>query len=123
MQPGERVLDTCAAPGSKATAMAERVGPEGRVLALDRHVRRLDLVRRDARRLGLAHLEAREADVARGLPDAAATASFDRVLVDAPCSGLGALRRNPDASWRLRPQDPGRLSQVQNLAGIQFIGL
>lgn len=111
-QPGERVLDTCAAPGAKATAAAEDVGPEGRVVALDRHGRRLDLLRRDARRLGLANVEVRQADATLPLPESFDSA-FDRVLVDAPCSGLGTLRRNPDARWRLRPADPGRLARVQ----------
>lgn len=111
-EPGERVLDTCAAPGAKATAAAEDVGPGGRVVALDRHARRLDLLRRDARRLGLANIEVRQADATRPLPDSF-EAAFDRVLVDAPCSGLGTLRRNPDARWRLRPEDPARLARVQ----------
>jgi 16S rRNA (cytosine967-C5)-methyltransferase len=112
-QPGERVLDACAAPGTKATAIAERVGPEGRVLALDRSARRLRLVPRDARRLGLANLAVAAADATRALGAWAPPASFDRVLVDAPCSGLGALRRNPDARWRLRPEDPARLAAIQ----------
>ncbi len=109
---GDRVLDTCAAPGAKATAAAEDVGPDGRVIALDRHGRRLDLLRRDARRLGLANIEVRRADATLPLPDSF-DSSFDRVLVDAPCSGLGTLRRNPDARWRLRPGDPARLARVQ----------
>jgi 16S rRNA (cytosine967-C5)-methyltransferase len=112
-QPGERVLDACAAPGGKATAIAELLAGGGEVLALDRHARRLDLVRRQARRLGLANLRCLERDAARPFPDVAGERGFDRVLVDAPCSGLGTLRRNPDARWRVRPEDPARLAQVQ----------
>jgi 16S rRNA (cytosine967-C5)-methyltransferase len=108
---GERVLDACAAPGTKATAIAERVGPDGRVLALDRNRQRLGLVARDARRLALPHLAVRCADASRPLP--VELDHFDRVLVDAPCSGLGTLRRHPDLRWRLRPEDPDRLSAVQ----------
>src|SRR5262249_33294128 len=67
-QPGERVLDTCAAPGGKATAIAERVGMHGSVLALDRHPGRLDLVRRAARRLQLGRLECRAFDATQDLP-------------------------------------------------------
>ena len=111
-EPGERILDTCAAPGTKATAIAERVGETGRVLALDRHARRLDLVARDARRLALPNLETRVADAARDL-SAAGREPFDRVLVDAPCSGLGAMRRNPDLRWRVSPEDPARLARTQ----------
>jgi 16S rRNA (cytosine967-C5)-methyltransferase len=111
-QPGERVLDACAAPGGKATAIAERLGPEGSLLAIDRHARRLDLIRRSARRLGLSALRTLERDLTRPLQDPL-VADFDRVLVDAPCSGLGALRRNPDARWRVGPADPARLAEVQ----------
>lgn len=110
--PGERVLDACAAPGTKTTAIAERVGPAGLVVALDRNARRLALVGRAARRLGLENVTALACDAAQplaGVPGA----PFDRVLVDAPCSGLGALRRNPDARWRLAPEDPLRLAEPQ----------
>jgi len=123
-QLGERVLDTCAAPGTKTTAIAERVGEHGAVLALDRHPRRLGLVARDARRLGLGCIRTQERDATRPLADLAGKVgapeagdddggAFDRVLVDAPCSGLGVLRRNPDARWRLRPGDPASLAETQ----------
>lgn len=106
-QPGERILDACAAPGGKATAMGER-GAE--VVATDRHPRRLDLVRRQLRRLGLAGVRCVERDATQSLAD---LGSFDRVLVDVPCSGLGTLRRNPDARWRIRPSDAARLAETQ----------
>ena len=112
-QPGERILDACAAPGGKASAIAERVGPAGSVVALDRNERRLDLVRRAARRLRLENLVCRAADVARPLSSGLVEPRFDRVLVDAPCSGLGTLRRNPDARWRIHPSDPARLADTQ----------
>jgi 16S rRNA (cytosine967-C5)-methyltransferase len=122
-KPGERVLDACAAPGGKATAIGERVGPGGQVLALDRHARRLDLVRSLARRLGLGWVRGVERDATRPLADLAVPHAFDRVLVDAPCSGLGTLRRNADARWRVRPDDPARLAEIQlsilkNAAGV-----
>jgi 16S rRNA (cytosine967-C5)-methyltransferase len=112
-QRGERVLDACAAPGGKATAIAERVGAQGSLLAIDRHARRLDLIRRSARRLGLAAVRTLERDMTRPLQDPPVASDFDRVLVDAPCSGLGTLRRNPDARWRVGPGDPARLAEVQ----------
>jgi len=112
-QPGERVLDVCAAPGGKSTGIAERVGAEGCVLAIDRHVRRLDLIRRSARRLGLPAVRTLDRDVTRPLQDLPVAAGFDRVLVDAPCSGLGTLRRNADARWRVGPGDPARLAKIQ----------
>jgi 16S rRNA (cytosine967-C5)-methyltransferase len=112
-RPGERVLDACAAPGGKATAIAERLGGRGEVVALDRHPRRLELVRQQARRLGLAGLTGFVRDAAAPLDDLAAERPFDRALVDAPCSGLGTLRRNADARWRIGPGDPTRIAETQ----------
>lgn len=112
-QPGERVLDACAAPGGKTGALGERVGERGQVMALDRNSARLDLVRRQVRRLGLRGVHCLERDATRPLADLARPRAFDRVLVDAPCSGLGTLRRNPDARWRLTPGDPARLAEAQ----------
>jgi len=118
-QSGERILDVCAAPGTKTTAAAERVGEEGRVVALDRNPRRLHLVARAARRLGLANIATLEADATQGLEGVTPPGAFDRVLVDAPCSGLGTLRRNPDARWRLRPEDPAQLAVTQRALLVQ----
>jgi 16S rRNA (cytosine967-C5)-methyltransferase len=111
-QPGERVLDLCAAPGSKTTAIAERTGASGLVVASDRNQRRLDLVGRAARRLGLANVELVHADGTQPLAELPG-APFARVLVDAPCSGLGTLRRNADARWRLREEDVRSLAETQ----------
>ena len=112
-QPGDQILDTCAAPGGKATAIAERVGKSGRVLAIDRNARRLELVRRASRRLQLGRLEIATFDATQDLRELVPEGGFDRILVDAPCSGLGTLRRNPDARWRVRDGDPARLADVQ----------
>lgn len=110
---GERVLDVCAAPGAKSTAIAERVGGKGIVLALDRHPRRLGLLRRDARRLGLQNVATSVRDASLSLDDLLHDGPFDRVLVDPPCTGLGALRRNPDARWRLDAGDVEKLARTQ----------
>jgi len=109
-QPGDRVLDVAAAPGGKATALAEAVGRSGTVVAADLAPGRLELVRAAARRLGLAHLAVLVAD-GRALPVADGT--FARVLVDAPCSGLGVLRRRPEARFRVTPD------VIPVLAGLQ----
>jgi 16S rRNA (cytosine967-C5)-methyltransferase len=108
--PGDVVLDTCAAPGGKATAVAERVGETGVVLAADVHPGRLGLVRRAAGRLGLTTVPTIVAD-GRALP--VRTGAGDRVLVDAPCSGLGVLRRRPEARWRIHPEAIGELAGLQ----------
>ncbi len=105
-RPGQRVLDCCAAPGGKATALA---GAGARVVAADRAVGRIGLIVDNQRRLG-ASLSAAVADA--GAPPWRASA-FDRVLVDAPCSGLGVLRRRPDARWRIDADAPERLAELQ----------
>jgi len=113
-QPGERVLDLCAAPGAKATAIAECVGASGLVLACDRNQRRLELVGRAVRRLALSNVQLVHADGTQPLGELPGR-PFARALVDAPCSGLGTLRRNPDARWRVRAEDPIALARTQQL--------
>jgi len=103
---GAKVVDLCAAPGGKATAMAST---GARVLAADRHQRRLNLVRSNAEGLGL-DLEVVVADATQ---PPFRPASFDRVLVDAPCSGLGVLRRRADSRWRVTPDDVTELADLQ----------
>lgn len=105
--PGDRVLDLCAAPGGKATAIAHR---GARVVAADRRLARAGLVVANRDRLELDDVHVVQSDAT--LPPFPA-AAFDAVLVDAPCSGLGALRRRPDARWRIAPGD------IDELAGLQ----
>ena len=95
--PGGRVVDACAGAGGKTLAIGAALGGKGRILALDTDGKKLEELRRRARRAGLTNLEARP--VREGPLDV--KGQFDRVLVDAPCSGLGTLRRNPEARWRL----------------------
>ena len=103
---GERVLDMCAAPGGKATAMAHRGAT---VVAADRAVGRTRLVAENVARLEL-ELPIVAAD---GTAPPFRPGSFDAVLLDAPCSGLGALRRRPDARWRIQPSDVDDLAALQ----------
>jgi 16S rRNA (cytosine967-C5)-methyltransferase len=106
-QPDDTVVDCCAAPGTKSVQLAEQVGPRGEVIALELHRPRLALIHSAARRLGLSNLRPLERDVAQGF-DLQGQRFFKRILVDAPCSGLGTLRRNPDARWRVRLEDVAR---------------
>jgi 16S rRNA (cytosine967-C5)-methyltransferase len=106
-----RVLDACAAPGGKACHLAE-LADRGSVLAVDLHARKASAIAEAARRLGLANLQARAADANLPIPDAPA-GSFDLVLLDAPCSGLGTLRRHPEVKLRRTPEDVDRLAQLQ----------
>lgn len=113
------ILDACAAPGSKTTQMAQMAGPDATIAAMDVHPGKLRLVAENAQRLGLKN-------VVRLCGDAKVPPlrqAFDRVLVDAPCSGLGTLRRHPDLKWRASPEMVKRL-QAQQVAllrsGIQL---
>ena len=105
-QPGERVLDLCAAPGGKATGMA---AGGASVVAADSSKSRISLVADNAARLELPV----PALVADGTAPPFGAGTFDRVLVDAPCSGLGVLRRRPDARWRIDADAPRRLARLQ----------
>jgi 16S rRNA (cytosine967-C5)-methyltransferase len=106
-QPGDRVLDLCAAPGGKATFL----GASGAfVVAADLQTHRARLVGQNVARLGLDDVVAVAAD---GTRPPFRPGTFDRVLLDAPCSGLGALRRRPDARWRVTSSDVSELAALQ----------
>ena len=112
-RPGERVLEIAAAPGGKTTAIAERLGAgpsAGAVIGLDLNPGRVARIAEAAARLGLERLHPLVAD---GLALPFRPGSFDRVLLDAPCSGLGVLRRRPEARWRLEPDAPELLAALQ----------
>jgi 16S rRNA (cytosine967-C5)-methyltransferase len=106
----DTVVDCCAAPGTKAVQLAEQVGPRGEVIALELSRTRMALIYKSAQRLGLANIRPLERDVSKGF-DLQGRSFYKRVLVDAPCSGLGTLRRNPDARWRVRPEEIPRCAE------------
>lgn len=108
---GERVLDLCSAPGGKATHIAELMGNRGLVLACDRDKRKMPLLRENVQRLGTSIVRPLVSDGTK--IHAVLKADFDRVLVDAPCSNTGVLRRRIEARWRLRERDFKRLQSVQ----------
>jgi len=112
-QPGERVLDTCAAPGGKATHLAQLMDNRGELLAMDVSGSKLPLIQEAAQRLGITMIRTRMADLLQS--GAFPADAFDRVLLDAPCSGLGVIRRNPEAKWRLTPEDVTRLAATQKV--------
>ena len=124
-RPGMKVVDACAGAGGKSLALAAEMRNRGEILALDVDQDRLDEARRRARRAGVDNLRTRvipagpEADLA--LADQAGKA--DVVLIDAPCSGLGTLRRKPDARWRLGPRDPERFAATQKELVSRFARL
>jgi 16S rRNA (cytosine967-C5)-methyltransferase len=107
-RPGERILDLCSAPGGKTLAIAERLRGAGAVVAHDAHPGRLELVRENARRLGAVGVEIQPDPELGG-----SEVHFDRVLVDAPCSNTGVLRRRIELRWRLQPLEITRLAAEQ----------
>jgi 16S rRNA (cytosine967-C5)-methyltransferase len=111
-QPEERILDACAAPGGKTTHIAALTDNRATITALDLHDRRVELIRQGAARLGSPQVESRQCDLTQP-PDFLEPESFDRILVDAPCSGLGVLRRNPESRWHRKPADVKQLAELQ----------
>lgn len=108
---GERILDACAAPGGKTTHLAEQMQNKGEVISIDLHEHKIRLIDQQAERLGLTNISARTGD-ARTL-DSETLGSFDKILVDAPCSGLGVIRRKPDMKWTKLQKDLERLIFIQ----------
>lgn len=109
-QPGERVLDLCSAPGNKTTHLADLMGNRGEVVAYERHEGRAAALAERAEQLGASIVRVVAADAAE------ASGSFDPVLLDPPCSGLGTLSRNPDLRWRMTPRRiEGLVTEQQRL--------
>ena len=110
--PGDRVLDLCAGFGGKSTHLAILMQNNGEILAVDRSAWKLEELEENARRQGVSIIRTLSRDIVE--VESAGVGVFDRVLIDAPCSGFGVLRRNPDIKWRRHPKDPYRFSQVQS---------
>jgi len=111
-RPGERWWDACAGAGGKTLALADRMGGKGSILATDPHEGRLTELKRRARRAGVQTARGVQW-TGEGLPRSAKKAAFDGVLVDAPCSGSGTWRRNPEARWHTKAEDVARLAALQ----------
>lgn len=117
VEPGQRVLDACAAPGGKTTHLAELLDDRGELLALDPNATGLERLAAQARRLGLAAIHTVPTDavawVGAHADASGAPPRFDCVLVDAPCTGLGTLRAHPEVRWRRTPDDVAALAVLQ----------
>jgi 16S rRNA (cytosine967-C5)-methyltransferase len=111
-QPGEKILDACAAPGGKTTHIAALTRNQAQIMALEKHPQRVRLLETGVVRNGCTSIEARQYDLEE-FPDFVEIESFDRVLVDAPCSGLGVLRRNPESRWTRLAVDLKELAALQ----------
>lgn len=109
---GMHVLDACSAPGGKTTHIAEKMENVGEVHAFDLHKKKIDLVERNASNLQLTIIQANQGD-ARQLQNKYEPERFDRILIDAPCSGLGVVRGKPDIKYHKRQEDIHRLAKIQ----------
>lgn len=111
--PGHRILDLCAAPGSKSSHIAALTQDKAWIIACDPHSHRLATLRSTCRRLGIDSIDALALDATQTLPVLKGTPRFDRILVDAPCTGTGTLRGNPEIKWRLALDNVTRLAELQ----------
>ena len=110
--PGERILDACAAPGGKTTQIAELMKDSGELIAMDNSARGIEKIRENLARLQLRSIQVVKAD-ATNLLTGELGAPYDRILVDAPCSGFGTLRSHPEIKWQRQDKDIRRLSGLQ----------
>jgi 16S rRNA (cytosine967-C5)-methyltransferase len=110
-QPDETVIDVCAAPGGKSLAIAEKMKNRGVVTAWDIYKRKLSIIDKEAQRLGITCIATRTWDATR--VDSSLLEKADRVLVDAPCSGLGVVRRKPEIKYKKRSSDIDELPRKQ----------
>ncbi len=108
----ETILDACAAPGGKSTHIAEKMQNKGKVISLDLHAHKVKLIRDNAERLGLNTIHPMTLNSLQA-PEHFERESFDRILLDAPCSGLGVMRRKPDIKYAKQEQDLFQLSAIQ----------
>ena len=111
VQPGQTVLDACAAPGGKTAQIAARMRGKGRLIAMDKHADRIAMLQSTLKRTHLDWVEIVECDAVT--PAAEDALHFDRILLDVPCSNSGVLRRRPDARWRFSDRRQQKLCQTQ----------
>ncbi len=112
VKPGQRIIDTCAGAGGKTLHLAALTQNKGQIIAMDIYQNKLKELKRRARRAGAHNIETRVIENTKDIKKLHDKA--DRVLIDAPCSGLGILRRNPDAKWKLQPQFLEKIKKTQS---------
>lgn len=108
----DSVLDACAGSGGKTTHLAALMKNQGSIVAIDSNPQKKDDLKKEAARLGITSIKTRTCDLSTGIPDDLRDI-FDHVFVDAPCSGTGTLRRNPEIKWRIKPKDIDKLNSLQ----------
>ncbi|MDF4202656.1 methyltransferase domain-containing protein [Maribacter sp. SA7] len=112
VEPGQRVVDTCAGAGGKSLHLAALMENKGQLISMDIYGSKLKELKRRARRNGAHNIEVREIDSTKVYKKLYGSA--DRVLIDAPCTGLGVLRRNPDSKWKMKPEFLHKIVKTQH---------
>ena len=112
VKPGQRIVDTCAGAGGKSLHLAALMENKGQLIAMDIYGSKLKELKRRARRNGAQNIEPREIDSTKVFKKLYGSA--DRVLIDAPCTGLGVLRRNPDSKWKMQPEFLEKITKTQH---------
>lgn len=110
-KPGMNVIDMCSAPGGKTTQIAESMKNQGQIIAFDIHEHKIDLINNNCKRLGITIVDAKLKDAQILMEEYIDYA--DRVLVDAPCSGIGLLRKKPEIKYNIKKEDIKSLSEIQ----------
>ncbi|MBF0270890.1 MAG: 16S rRNA (cytosine(967)-C(5))-methyltransferase RsmB [Magnetococcales bacterium] len=110
-QPGEEILDLCAAPGGKTAQLADLTGNQARIHAVDNSPSRLKTLTENLTRLGIQQVTITAGDATQ--PDLLAGETFDKILADLPCTGTGVIRRHPEIKWRRQEEDPRRMAAIQ----------
>ena len=108
---GEKVLDACSSPGGKTTAMAELMKNKGEIIAWDLHEHRVKLVEKTAKRLGITIIKTEIKDATK--PQENDKETFDKILLDVPCLGIGVLKRKPDIKWKRKKEDLEEITKIQ----------
>ena len=111
VKPGQRVIDTCAGAGGKTLHLASLMENKGQIIALDIYAHKLKELKKRAKRDGAHNIETRPIESSKTIKKLKNSA--DRVLIDAPCSGLGVLKRNPDSKWKMQPEFIDRIRETQ----------
>mgnify|MGYP005806953823 CR=1 FL=1 len=112
-KPNELVLDACAAPGGKTTYMAELMNNKGKIIAGDIYEHRLNLIKQNAKRLGISIIETKILDATKYYKEY--EAKFDKILLDVPCLGIGVIKRKPDIKWQRKPEDLQEICKIQEI--------
>jgi 16S rRNA (cytosine967-C5)-methyltransferase len=109
----EMILDMCAAPGGKSTQISQIMHNKGRIFAVDKYDAKISMIRKNAERLGITNIEFYQDDAAQFENETLRSLKFDKILLDAPCSGLGVLSKKPEIRWKREPENILALTEIQ----------